>query len=491
MPLALILCSAGLYCFLFPGSLFHQGAPFLAGGCALPLLWALEGRPAGMRFLLGILWGLAAHGSLVAWLMPVSAGGWVILTGALAMQGGVFGLFFPERISWRSLVSIPCAWVFSEFVRALALGGFTWSLGYALAPVPALIQLAAFGGVYAVAAVILGVNSAVFLWSKGVLKKRGVLIGAVTLAVVVIASGAWKLVWPGYQGPVVWRVAAVQANISREQKLRDELFDSNAGRHVILTQRAASAAKLGPGDLVVWPETAFVDDILSDTRWRVRLETLARDLNVNLLVGSALLFGGHDLNSALLLGFDGEWRAVYNKRRLVPFTEFTPPGTGRMAALMGVGKYHFTAGKAPGVMRLPGGNVLRVAICSEEYYPDLFRPAAAVSVVMLNDGWFTLPQALWQHALAAPLRAVESGAPLVRVANTGVTAAFDAYGRRMGEMLEPGRPGTAVYAIPPAGSRTFYATWGDVFALLCGVFVIMGKVMGSARRTRIRTRRDG
>ena len=491
MPLALILCSAGLYCFSFPDLLFLQGVPLLSGGCALPFLFALEGRRAPTRFLLGLVWGLVANGLVTAWLIPVSVGGWGAFTCALAWQGGVFGLLFPSRLSMRALVLIPSAWVFSEFIRALALGGFTWSIGYALAPVPALIQPAAFGGVYALAAAVLGVNTIIFLRLKGILKTRGFVFLAVALGMLVCVPGAWMMMSSGRQGPPEARVAAVQANISPEQKLRDELYDVNAGRHVALTQRGAVEGRLGPQDLVVWPETAFVDDVLSDARWRGRLEALARGLQVNMLVGSALLVEGKDLNSAVFLGFDGRWGPVYNKRHLVPFTEFTPAGAERVAASMGIGKYHFTAGQGPGAMPLPDGKVFRVAICSEEFYPGLFRPAAAFSVVMLNDGWFTLPQALWLHALAAPLRAVESGASLVRVANTGVTAAFDAHGRRTGEALGPGRPGVAVYDVSPAGMRTFYAKWGDVFAMMCGLFVIMERSIRLARRPRPRIPRDG
>ena len=485
MPLALILCSAGLYCLSFPDLISIQGAPFFAAGCALPFFAALEGRPAGARFLLGAVWGLLANGLLVAWLLPVSHGGWFIFTFALASQGCVFALLFPEKISRRALVLIPCAWVVSEFIRALVLGGFTWSIGYALAPVPALIQPAAFGGVYAVAAMILGVNTGIYLWRRGVLKGRGLLI-FVLVVLAVPASSIWNVVFAGRQVPAGLRVAAVQANISRERKSRDELYDINGSRHVALTEQGVRAGKLGAGDLVVWPETAFVDDILTDARWRDRLEALARDLRVNMLVGSALLSDGHDRNSALLLGFDGRWKATYDKRRLVPFTEFTPAGLERFAAMMGIGKYHFTAGHLPGTMVLPGGRDLGVALCSEEFYPDMFRPAAGVSVVMLNDGWFTRPQALWLHALAAPLRAVESGAPLVRVANTGVTAAFAAYGRRIGVTLRTERPGVAVYDIPQAAPPTWYAKWGDVFALMCGLFVIMERILSLAQRARTR-----
>ena len=228
---------------------------------------------------------------------------------------------------------------------------------------------------------------------------------------------------------------------------------------------------------MVWPETAFTDDILTDTRWRPVLESAARSMDVNILVGSALLWDGRDLNSAVLLSSGGDWKSVYHKMHLVPFSEFTPHRFGRFADMFHVGKYHFTAGVRPGNMTLPGGKGFGVVICSEEFYPEMFERLAVAkprfAVVMLNDGWFTRREALYLHALAGPVRAVESGFSVVRVANTGLTCAFDAYGRGIGRSLSTGRPDVAVYDIPSSAGRTFYARYADVFALMCLVFVIM------------------
>lgn len=496
---ALLFCSAVLFYFSFPNILSVKGAPFLAWGCVLPFLGVLDGKRVRDRFLLGLVWGLVAHGMLVAWLMPVSAGGWAVFVCALAVQGVVFALLFPSSVASFTvkLFLVPSAWVASEWVRTFMLGGFSWSLGYSQAPVPEVIQVAALGGVYAVAWVLVFANTAVYLVVRTRAERNRLwLVPALVLAVLIFGGAVRILLAPpmivtASRLQHVMRVAAIQPNISREDKVRADLYDTHALRHMGMTKKAVMAGWLSAQDLVVWPETAFTDDILTDNVWRPRLEAAARSMDVNILVGSALLWDGRDLNSAILLSSAGDWKSVYHKMRLVPFSEFTPRGAERLAEAFHIGRYHFSAGVRPGNMVLPGGKAFGVVICSEEFYPEMFQHLAAAqpqfAVVMLNDGWFIRPEALYMHALAAPLRAVESGMPVVRAANTGRTCAFDAYGRPMGRSPAVGRSDVAVYDMPAPAGRTLYAKCADVFALLCLVFVIMMRVLIQFQRSKSET----
>jgi apolipoprotein N-acyltransferase len=495
----LIFCSAALFYFSFPNFLSVKGAPFCAWGCVLPFLWVLDGRRVRDRFLLGLVWGLLSHGFLVSWLMPVSIGGWALFVGALAVQGAVFALLFPIAVTsfTAKLFLIPCAWVASEWVRTFILGGFSWSLGYSQAPVPEVIQIATLGGVYAVAWVLVFANTAIYLVVRTRGQRNRFWLVPVLVMALAIFGGALRILLapPMIMSPSrvehVMRVAAVQPNISREEKVREDLYDAHALRHMGMTKKAVTAGWLGAQDLVVWPETAFTDDILTDTKWRPRLEAAARSMGVNILVGSALLWDGRDLNSAILLSAAGDWKSVYHKMRLVPFSEFTPRGAERIAASLHIGKYRFSAGVRPGNMVLPGGKAFGVVICSEEFYPEMFEHLTPAKpqfvVVMLNDGWFARQEALYLHALAAPLRAVESGLPVVRVANTGRTCAFDAYGRKIGRSPDAGRSDVAVYDMPAPAGRTLYAKCADLFALMCLVFVIMMRALVQVQRSKNET----
>ncbi len=473
-----IACASVLFYFSFPNIFFLGGAPLLAWGCLVPLFCVLEAGSFGARAFIGLAWGLLSYGALVSWLWPVTPGGWALFVLALAWQGALFGALFPSSVvpATTRLFLVPSAWVVSEWARSLALEGFTWSLGYAPGMTPALIQPAAFGGVHAVGWAIVLVNTAFYLAWRSRLRRVRFLLWGVAAFLACWLAGEARLV-PSHEAGRNTRVAVIQPNILRDEKVRADLYDVNAARHLALMKKVVVAGRPGPGDLVAWPETAFVDDVLTDMKWRPRLETAARNFRTNILIGSALLQEGRDLNSALLLSPEGEWRSVYHKQRLVPFAEFTPVLAAALARGLKIGKYHFTAGTQPGAMVLAGGARFGAVICSEEFYPLLLRRTAAGGpefvVTMLNDGWFARREALFLHALAAPLRAVETGVPVIRAANTGRTMAVDAFGRMIGRPLDVGQPGMAVYDIPSGAHQTFYARWGDVFACACLVFVII------------------
>ena len=453
------------------------------------------------RFLLGLVWAMLSYGMLVWWLIPVSKGGWAIFVLALSMQGVFFALLFPSAVrSWTGkLFLIPCAWVASEWGRTLMLGGFSWSLGYSQASLPEVIQVASIGGVYAVAWVLVFFQTSVYVVARTRGQKNRLWLWGVAVVALIVVCGAMRIILAPRAMVAatkrvenVMRVATIQPNISREDKVREDLYDVHALKHMTMTKKAVMAGWLGGADLVVWPETAFTDDILTDMQWRPRLEAAARSMGVNILVGSALLWDGRDFNSAILLSSRGDWKSVYHKMRLVPFSEFVPKGAEGVAALFHIGQYHFSAGVRPGSMVLPGGKAFGVVICSEEFYPEMFQHLAVAkpqfTVIMLNDGWFARREALYLHALAAPLRAVESGMPVVRAANTGLTCAFDAYGRRVGRSPEVGRADVAVYDMPAVGALcTFYAKYADVFALMCFVFVIMMRLFIQLHRSKTET----
>lgn len=493
---ALLFCSAVLFYFSFPNVLSVKGAPLCAWGCALPFLYILEGKRWCDRVLLGLAWGFVSHALLVSWLIPVSPGGWFLFAGVLSVQGVVFALFYPSSSAadTQKLFLIPSAWVASEWLRTILLGGFAWGLGYSQAPFPEVIQVASIGGVYAVSWMLVFASTLIFLVIRTRARKGRLWFWASGLLILLILGGSLRIL-AAPKPPLVGdrmqkglRVGVIQPNIRREEKTLEALYDAHAVRHMTLTQKAVVAGSLGKEDLVVWPETSFTDDILTDTVWRPRLEAAARGLGVNMVVGSALLREGHDLNSAVLLSSEGDWKSVYHKMRLVPFSEFTPKGASALAGWLHIGSHHFTAGVRPGNMVLSGGRKFGVVICSEEFYPEMFRHLAAAkplfAAVMLNDGWFTRREALYLHALAAPLRAVESGLPVVRSANTGLTCAFDAYGRRLGSSLEKDRRAVMVYDMPLAAAGTLYARYADVFALMCLVFVIMISIFIHVQRSK-------
>jgi apolipoprotein N-acyltransferase len=492
--------SAGLFYLSFPNVFAPRGIPFLAWGFLLPLLWALEKRTFISSVGVGLVWGMLAYGLLFRWLFPVSIAGYALFVTALALQGMILGgllYLFPSNDRSRRdllyLVYVPSVWVLSEYVRSFLLDGFTWALGYALATEPSLIQSASWGGVYAVGWIMIFVNTALFLAVKeknwhGRFKH---IMFAFVLLVLNYGVGLKSITTPVAEEKNSWRVAMLQPNITRTEKADVARYDENAARHITLIEESPAFDSV---DLVIWPETAFPDDILTDDVWRPRLEGLARRHGVDMLIGSALLRGGYDINAAVLLTGQGIWKDSYEKQHLVPFSEaaVSIPWLGHKARRLGLQGYHFLAGTNPPVILLrrsdPRGNggieknvVMGVAICSEEAYPSLFREIArkggAFAVVMLNDGWFEAPEALRLHAHTGILRAVETGLPVLRTANTGWTVGFDGHGEEIeavvGEDLLLQRAGVMVIDVPNKTPGSFYNRFGDIFAFTCMGFVII------------------
>ena len=121
--------------------------------------------------------------------------------------------------------------------------------------------------------------------------------------------------------------------------------------------------------------------------------------------------------------------------------------------------------------RLP---LLAPLICYEAVFPGLAQggPRPAAFVNLTNDGWFGTSFGPYQHLAQARLRAIEQGIPLLRAANTGMSAAFDGRGRQL-DRLPLAEAGVFSLPLPPPLPAGFYARYGDIlFWLLCGGLVI-------------------
>ena len=162
---------------------------------------------------------------------------------------------------------------------------------------------------------------------------------------------------------------------------------------------------------------------------------------------------------------------TYDKHHLVPFGEYTPLravlgrlGLGKLV----VGSQGFSAGPGPETLDLPGLPPFSPLICYEAIFPGRVvaegaRPQWLLNVT--NDAWFGTSSGPYQHFASARIRAVEEGLPLVRVANTGISAVVDSYGRLLGQ-LRLNQAGVLDSHLPrPAKSVTLYARYGDRMGL--------------------------
>jgi apolipoprotein N-acyltransferase len=410
-----------------------------------------------------------------------------------------------------ALLVLPAAWILAERVRALESGAaFPWAfLGYAAHADAPLRGLASLTGVY-------GLSFALAL--GGVLLAERRFVGALALAAVLHAVGWLALpgeIPPGPDRPL--RAAMIQGNIPQNEKW-DPVLEANNFAIQLEQSRAALAEK---PDLITWPESGFPGFILlppqdahypglaeSQVEFRDPLLQLARESGVPLILGALGLteVPGRSMpwihNSVFVLTREERIADRYDKTVLVPFGEYVPARAlfGQLKAvasgLADVGD--LTPGPAPrrirGLERFGAERTPTVLICYEVVYPSVVRRAvrdgARLLVNLTNDAWYGRSSAPHQFLAIAQLRSAEHGLPMLRDANTGVTAVIDASGAVLQETPIFERRVLTVDTPPPRPSATVYTRLGDWPLALSSVFLAACAGIALARRRAASSARD-
>jgi apolipoprotein N-acyltransferase len=168
-------------------------------------------------------------------------------------------------------------------------------------------------------------------------------------------------------------------------------------------------------------------------------------------------------NSLHVVDGSGTIRATYDKVHLVPLGEYLPLRHHFALLADTIGRGSFESGTERHTIRLPGLPPVGVVICYEAIFPGAVvdpddRPAWILNIT--NDSWFGASSGPYQHLVSARLRAVEEGLPLVRVANTGISAVIDRFGR-VEAQLGMEKTGVIDHNLPPAGPLTPFGRFGD------------------------------
>ncbi len=434
----------------------------------LALVFALSRPLVRSREVAKVWWaaGTGYFGVALSWiiepfLVDIEVHGWmapfalVFMAGGLALFWGLAGGAV-RRISRGHgaglAVATGLALVLAGWARGLVFTGFPWALpGHVLIASPAL-QLAQLGGAMLLSLVVVGLALSLFFalarpWP-------GLVIWGAAAALP-FALGAALMPPPGEtQGRPIVRL--VQPNIPQAEKWDPVKAPQHFDRLLALS------AEPGEPDLVVWPETAVpawleeVPPVLSEAAGQRPLV-----FGINRVEGQRIY------NALVLLSPGGEVAEVYDKHHLVPFGEYIPLGDllGRFG-LRGLAQRDgggFSPGPGARLIDLPGIGPTLPLICYEGIFPgDIAASPARPEVLLLitNDAWFGTVSGPYQHLAQARLRSVEQGLPMVRVANTGVSAVIDPAGRLSGEM-PLGTAGIRDVPLPPPLGPTLYSRSGD------------------------------
>lgn len=280
------------------------------------------------------------------------------------------------------------------------------------------------------------------------------------------------------------RLRLVQANIDQRMKWEE------AERANTLRKYLALSTQPGPMPVthVVWPETALPYFLSSDPEL---LRILSRIVPPGglLLTGAVRAEPGNGSyrvwNSIHAIDDGGQVVATYDKVHLVPFGEYVPLRNVLPLDKITPGASDFTAGPGPRTLVLPGLPPVSPSICYEAIFPDALvaptEPRVQWLLNVTNDAWFGQSAGPHQHFASARLRAIEQGVPLVRAANTGISAVVDPYGRVLAH-LALGSEGVLDSPLPLALPPTPYARLGDL-ALLIMLAIAFGLIL-LGRRSR-------
>ena len=482
--------------------------PLAVVGISGLFLFLDKAKTKKQAFLVGWLFGVGFFGGGLYWLTNAffvheDKHGWLvpIAVPALAAAMGIFiGLTaLLAYVLWRKgrsdasvygrIFLFAVAWVILEWVRGWIFTGFPWNLiGTVWGFSDTLMQPAAYLGAYGLSLVtILGLTLGAGVFYVSAQQRIVAGLAVLLLPGLFFAMGTYRLsdAQTDVHEGVLLRL--VQPNIAQKDKWDRNLKVGNFQKHLDLSI-APSADGKRPTH-VIWPETAVTF-------------ALNREPNVLKAVASVAPTGGVVITGTPRMTPRGEkpfqvWNslmavneladivATFDKAHLVPFGEYIPFRDYIPLQKITAGGVDFSAGPGLETISITGLPTFSALICYEVIFPNQVlneKNRADWLLNLTNDGWYGNTPGPYQHLISARMRSIEEGMPLVRVANTGVSVATDAYGRVQKSLgygiggfidVELSKP---LSEIPPA-ARLKSVLWGSLLV----AFFIIGQLLLSRR----------
>jgi apolipoprotein N-acyltransferase len=447
-------------------------------------------------------WWLGA-GYLIAalyWLTPEIGPAVLLVAAVVGVLWVPFGVaaatLLRPPVTWpralAALVVVPSCWLLTEWLRSWQALGGPWAVyGVSQWQHPAVLALAAVGGMWLISIALVMANVAIVLLIESLPRLAAILrpgaaqAGAAQAGVTKAGAG-----WPGAglavlgvaaglasvgAGPLAFaltpaRPAVRQATIALVQP---GILHNSADASERLTAALSQSGREKP-DLVVWGESSTAVDLTlaSNRAQLLQLEALAREDGADLLVNQDTTVPGKGQEKVGVLVAPNGIAGQYIKTRLVPFGEYIP-FRQQLGWLTKISRAA-PANMIPG----PGAHLLQatdrtgkplpigVLICFESAFPDMSRVDTnlGAQLIVYQSATPTF-QGTWgpdQHASLGAVRAAETGRPVVQAALTGDTVAFDARGRLLAWMGQDEHGVVTVrLGLPATSARTFYDEAGD------------------------------
>ena len=417
------------------------------------------------------------------WAYPLAVAGLPILLSAFPAICLTFiaARFNCEHISgWLAFVF---AFSVAEVARGFLFTGFPWNnFAYSWISVPEVAQTVSIGGLYFL-------STLTFFWMSlpalMFLHKRGGLVFIIFLFGIGSLGSSYFWGWQKLETERAdvtqsVQVHLIQPNILQENKWRPDLLQQHLNTLIDLSEKAL---KPNVTNIMIWPETASIDHLIAQPDNMQRLRQLLPEGSQNYLL-SGLLRHEQDetgsvthYNSLVVYGPGATIIGIYDKHHLVPFGEYIP--FQNLIPLDPIVNFSgFGAG--PGQQKISLNDTLSISplICYEIIFPgrslpeDVLRPTLITNIT--NDAWYGDSPGPRQHLVQAQFRAIETGTPVARVANTGVSAFINTKGQVVSKIEYGIQEISSSPLYLPLQNETYFAKLGHkvLVALLFLLFVI-------------------
>lgn len=470
------------------------------------LTWLIDGAAAGRwggilaaaatgwwfgfgYFLAGLYWvgyAFLVDADTFGWLLPIAV---TSLPAGLALFTA-FGTALARAIWTRGptrILALAVGLTIAEWLRGHILSGFPWNtIGYALTGPLALAQSASLVGLWGLTflAIVIFASPATLADDRTDTKRPWLpLTAGVGILCVMGIYGAVRLGATPTSFVDGVRLRLMQPNVPQDEKFNYSAKQRIMDHYVALSDRASGPQSTGVHDVthLIWPESAFPFFLTREA------EALAQIAEL-LPQGAVLITGAvrpaetteQAYNSVYVIDHDGSILSVYDKVHLVPFGEYLPlqkfmERMGLMQLTKVVGG--FRSGDRHRAFSIPGAPRFLPLVCYEIIFPGEAvprgeRPAWVLNLT--NDGWFGISSGPYQHFRQARVRMIEQGLPLVRAANTGISAVVDPLGRII-NALPLGAEGILDSPLPQPIEPTVYVRAGDgtVGLFMAAAFLIV------------------
>ena len=466
------------------------------------MVWQIDGAAAGRwrgvpaaaltgwcfglgYFVPGLYWigyAFLVDAPTFAWLMPFAILGLPAYLALFMALGFALARLFWTRDAAR-VIALAASLTMSEWLRGHALTGFPWnSLGYALSEPLALAQTASLIGLWGLTFLTVAIFASPAVLIDGTSRGRKPWVTPALALIVLLSMTVFGAIRLSRQPTLMLtntRLRIMQPNLQQDARFNYGAKADVMKKYLTLSDRASGPQSTGVRDvnILIWPESAFPFFLTREADAMAQISDL-------LPKGTVLITGSvrapdvppgtritRAYNSIYVIDHDSNVLSVYDKLHLVPFGEFLPfqdlmekIGFEQLTRVQG----GFIPGTRRRSMEVPNAPRMLPLICYEVVFPGHVvergdRPGWIVNLT--NDGWFGISSGPYQHLQQARMRAIEQGLPLVRAANTGISAVIDPVGRTVAS-LGLGLEGVLDSGLPAAIPPTPYARAGDIPVLI-------------------------